>query len=193
MGVLGGESTTCIVGLIDDGGVYIGADSAGVGDDGSLLLRDDKKVFRRGPFLIGFTGSYRLGQLLHYSFEPPELPGLMDELRFMSTLFVDAVRQCLKDGGYAEIRDGRESTNGLFLVGFRGNLYRIDVDYQVGVPLYPFCAVGSGFQVAHGALYASAATGKLPRQRVVEALEAAEHFVTTVRGPFLVMHLENGS
>ena len=38
---------TCIVGLIDEGKVYIGGDSAGAADD-LITVRADEKVFVRG-------------------------------------------------------------------------------------------------------------------------------------------------
>lgn len=50
---------TCIVGLEHNGRVYIGADSAGV-SGWDLTVRADKKVFRNGSFLFGFTDSFRM-------------------------------------------------------------------------------------------------------------------------------------
>lgn len=63
---------TCIVGLVDQGNVWIGGDSAGVGGY-DLMLRADQKVFRNGDFLMGFTSSFRMGQLLRYKLSPPKL------------------------------------------------------------------------------------------------------------------------
>jgi len=53
---------TCIVGIAQEGKVWIGADSAAVSgqDIRATALR---KVFRRGQFLIGYTSSFRMGQL----------------------------------------------------------------------------------------------------------------------------------
>ena len=47
---------TCIVGLISEDRVYVGADSASV-DAGGLITRPTTvpKVFKRGPFIIGYT------------------------------------------------------------------------------------------------------------------------------------------
>ena len=61
---------TCIVGLVHEGVVYIGGDSAGVAGL-SLTVRADEKVFRNSDFLMGFTTSFRMGQLLRYSLKPP--------------------------------------------------------------------------------------------------------------------------
>ena len=52
---------TAIAGLVHDGKVYIGGDSAGVaGMD--LHLRSDPKVFTVGEFVIGYTTSFRMGR-----------------------------------------------------------------------------------------------------------------------------------
>ena len=49
-----GEKMTCIAGLVHEGKVYIGADSAGVsGYDKTIPVAP--KVFRRGGFIVGYT------------------------------------------------------------------------------------------------------------------------------------------
>src|SRR5919109_4864584 len=89
---------TAIVGLADESKVWIGGDSAGVAGL-SLTVRADEKVFRRGEWVFGFTGSFRAGQLLRYSLNVPEPRG--DLAKFLATEFIDAVRYCLKGGGVA--------------------------------------------------------------------------------------------
>ncbi len=54
---------TCIVGLEHNNSVYIGGDSLG-STSGVTIVRQDKKVFHNGETLIGFTSSYRMGQLV---------------------------------------------------------------------------------------------------------------------------------
>ena len=176
---------TCIVGLVDNGNVYIGGDSAGVAGL-NLTVRADEKVFRNGPFLMGFTSSFRMGQLLRYAFKPPLHDPEMDVDRYMATVFIDAVRQCLKDGGYAK-KTNEEESGGNFLVGYQGQLFEIDDDYQVAKPLDGYVAVGCGAQIARGAMFAS--EERQPETRVLMALDAAERFSAGVRRPFLLMTL----
>ena len=67
---------TCIVGLVHEGTVFIGGDSAGVAGL-SLVVRADEKVFRNGDFLMDFTTSFRMGQLLRYNPDsPPKIVGM---------------------------------------------------------------------------------------------------------------------
>lgn len=174
---------TCIVGLVDAGKVYLGSDCAGVGPGWSLSLRDDAKVFFNGDFLIGFSSSFRMGQLLRYEFVPPARHGEQDIYAYMVTTFVSSVRQCLKEGGFAE-RDKEAEKGGQFLVGYEGRIFSIESDYQVGEEMAGFSACGCGYELALGALYA---TGDLPPiERVKVALKAAERFSAGVRGPFKI-------
>lgn len=84
---------TVIVGLVNKGDVYIGGDSAGVaGLD--ITIRADEKVFTNGPFLMGFTTSFRMGQLLRYKFDPPKQTVNTDDMKYMVTDFIDATRKC---------------------------------------------------------------------------------------------------
>lgn len=177
---------TCIVGVVDNGKVFIGGDSAGVAGY-SLTVRADRKVFRNGDFIMGFTSSFRMGQLLAKSFTPPKRHPDTDVYKFMVTDFIDSVRDCLKTGGYAEKHNEAEK-GGTFIVGYQGRLFLIDSDYQVGEAIDGFDACGCGAEIAQGALFANPA-GK-PRDRLKVALEAAERFSAGVRGPF---HIEESA
>ena len=174
---------TCIVGLVHEGVVYIGGDRAGVAGL-SLTVRADEKVFQNGEFLMGFTTSFRMGQLLRYSLKPPRRYPDDRVAKYMVVDFIDAVRGCLKSGGYASKQDEVES-GGTFLVGYAGHLFTVDSDYQVGIPEDGFAAVGSGQDIARGALVAT--QGQEPRSRVLTALRSAERFNAGVRGPFHIL------
>lgn len=177
---------TCIVGLETLDGVIIGGDSAGVAGY-SLTIRADEKVWKQDEFVFGFTSSFRMGQLLRYNLSIPRVPTKdtkpAELVRWMTTEFIDAVRKTLKAGGYAKVESGVER-GGCFLVGWRGALYVIDSDFQVGRATHGYAAVGCGGDIAVGALFA--ARGE-PRGRVKTALEAAAEFSAGVAGPFHIV------
>lgn len=173
---------TAIAGLEAPGKVIIGADSAGVAGY-SISVRADEKVFKVGPYGFGFTYSFRMGQLLRYALDPPELPGNPDHLdRFLATTFIDAVRYCLDEGGYAEKKDNQE-TGGTFLLGVMGRLYQVGSDYQVGRSVCGYDAVGCGEDLALGSLFTTRKQ-KNHKARVQIALEAAAEHSAGVVGPF---------
>ena len=96
---------TCIVALKENGKVYIGGDCAG-SDQSFTHSRKDPKVFKRGKFLIGFTSSFRMGQLLMHTLKVDPQSSIecigatiQTDYQFMCTTFVNADRECLKKGG----------------------------------------------------------------------------------------------
>lgn len=165
---------TCIVGIQYDGGVIIGGDSASVAG-WSRTVRADQKVFTNGAYLIGFTASWRIGQLLHYSLEVPPIIGA-DLDRFMATVFVNAVRQTLKAGG---VDEGPE-----FLVGVAGQLYCVHPTYQVERTLAGYNAVGCGADIALGSLHTTDLPNTQPAERIRLALAAAAAWSSGVVEPF---------
>lgn len=184
---------TCIVGLVDNDRVYIGGDSAGVAGYG-LMIRADKKIFKNGNFIMGFTSSFRMGQLLNFKLKTPALfngDGTEKEIyEYMVTDFVDEVRRCLRDGGYAENKSGVES-GGTFLVGHKNRLFEIESDYQVGESINGVMAVGCGDDLALGSLYTTGTMDLKPEERIKLALEAAEKYSAGVQRPFYIMNTFN--
>jgi len=164
---------TCIVGIEHEGTVYIAGDSAGVDGCGIRTVRADEKVFVVGGIVYGFTTSFRMGQILRYSFVPPQRNDKGD-MAYLATDFVQEARRCFKEHGYEQ--------GGTFLIGYRGHLYRVDEDYQVGRSVDDFQACGAGYEVALGSLFSS--VGEPPIDRCKLALAASAHFVTSVHGPF---------
>lgn len=177
---------TCIVGLRTAEGVWVGGDSAGVaGYD--LTSRADSKVFLVGEFLFGITTSFRMGDLLRYSFEPPKR-GRVGVDRYMRTSFINGIRDVLQAGGFRQ-KQHEVETGGTFLVGYAGRLFCIEGDFQVGESKDPFHAVGCGDQVALGAMYGMGMPTTTPRLMIHRALKAAERYSAGVRGPFKILHL----
>lgn len=179
---------TCIVGIEEKGKVYIGGDSAGV-SGWNITIRADQKVFANGPMIFGFTSSFRMGQLIRFQLSIPECRAKTSgqELKFMCTDFIGAVRSCLKSGGYAEINNNVE-TGGKFLVGFRGHLYLVDSDFQVARSFDGYMAIGCGDNLALGAI--AAMPNVYPPTRIRRALEIAARHSGGVCGPFTIMELK---
>lgn len=176
---------TAIAGIAQDGVVWIGGDSAGVGGY-SLSVRTDPKVFLNGEFIFGYTSSFRMGQILEYDFTPPTPQESEGGMAYMVRKFIPAVKSALKSGGYQTNESG-EDRGGTFLVGWRGELYEIESDYQVARVVQNYHAVGCGDDLALGSLHTTAQYDLTPKERIKMALEAAEEFSAGVRGPFTIL------
>ena len=179
---------TCIVGFSDKEGVSIGGDSAGIaGYD--ISVRSDEKVFKNGPFIMGFTTSFRMGNLLRYSLVIPERRG-ENIIAFMNTKFIESVRQCLFAGGYTPHTEGGRC-GGTFLVAYEGILFVIYDDFQVAVPKDKYASVGCGASYALGALHSIQNSKLSTEERVKIALDAASYHSAGVCKPYTVVSQYN--
>lgn len=190
---------TCIVGLKANGRVFIGGDSAG-SDNHNIETRLDTKVFKVGDFLIGYTSSFRMGQLLRFKFSPPAQHKGQDDYEYLCTEVIDHIKTLFESNGFSKV-DSNVHSGGVFLLAYNNRLYSIYDDYQVGETANGFAACGCGDQVALGSLYTT-----LPRQvvrdgvlanitmtaesRINMALSAAEEFCLGVRKPFVILSSE---
>jgi len=177
---------TCIVGIEHKGVVYLGGDSAGIGGL-DIHTRLDEKVFKNDEFVMGFTTSFRMGQLLRYAFTPPDRSTSKDDMAYLVTDFVDSIRAVYKEKGFM----GRDSdddahgaeTGGTFLFGYRGKLYQVEEDFQIARTSDGFMACGCGESYALGSLLSTSHVSD-PLERLRIALETASHFSAGVRGPY---------
>ena len=182
---------TAIVGLIHEGKVWLGGDSAG-STNYMIRSRAAAKVFRNGHAVIAGCGSARALDLLQYSLVIPERLQSKSVDAYMRIDFIDSVRNCFKYGGVATTHDGAEFGS-QFLVGIEGRLFTIDNDYQVNESIEPWAAHGSGIEYAIASLWTMHRTEHLvndPSARLHVALEAAANYNPFVRGPFTVISTE---
>lgn len=178
---------TCIVGLIDNNKVYIGGDSCGSCSNGDRWTRRDTKVFKVSEFTIGFTESFRMGQVLRFKFKPPTPPRDSKKLyEYMVTKFVDELRKTFKNAGYGSTGKDDGDAGGTFLVGIRNRLFKIEGNYQVAETADSFDSIGCGYPFALGSLESTG--GDKPLRRILQALRVAAKFNGAVTGPFRVVH-----
>jgi ATP-dependent protease HslVU (ClpYQ) peptidase subunit len=173
---------TCIIGLEHEGRVYMGADSY-LGNGHTFGITRERKLFRRGEFLVGTAGDVRFGQLLAYHMTMPEAQGDEPDAQYLVMEFVEPLRAMMKEHGFATIENSVEKTGNRFLLGYRGRLYRV-WDYQVDSYVNGLICIGSGEEVAYGAMMALEALP--PRKRIKRALAIAADRVDTVAPPFYV-------
>lgn len=171
---------TCIVAITQSGKVLMGADSAGVAGS-AMKIRRDTKVFEKAGMLIGCTTSFRMIQLLRFSLVVPKRHADVEPYEFMCTVFIDAVRDTFRQGGFLT-KVNEVETGGQFLVGYEGRLFCVDSDYQVGESFDGYDACGAGHEIAKGSLFESASDPR-PGVRLESALAAAAHFCADVRSP----------
>lgn len=178
---------TCVVGTKSRSGVIIAADSLGsAGWD--CEVRRDPKVGRVKEYVFGYCGSFRLGQVLLYDFDPPIPPKRKapDVYRFLVSEFIPVLREECNRAGLLHKDDNVEGLeNSSFLIGIYSNLFYVEGDFQVGWPHHPYASVGCGAPYALGAMYAGYKAKKRGEDLLMLGLVAAETYSNGVRSPFI--------
>lgn len=166
-----------VVGIVKDKTIWMGADSFATTENGDRRRIICRKIFTNGPYLIGYIGSVRTGQVVKPEFfkAPKRVQDFPDELRKQfeekGCLAVNSETQCV----------GHESN---FLIGTAsGQLFEILVDFQMN-EIADFTAIGSGASYALGSLYTTSKV-KDQKLRILTALKAAATYDTSTGPPFI--------
>ncbi len=181
---------TCIVAIADgDRGVIMAADGQATADD-FTIPRATPKIHCAGNYLIGASGPARTGDLVCYAFDPPPppppdaqpyaLPALL------TTAFVDRLRAVFREGGAMKTEDGVDNTDTVLLVGVQGRVFVVYQDLSVVESTRGYAAIGSGHEIASGALAALRIADPLgsPAHHAQTALRIAADFIASVGRPF---------
>lgn len=181
---------TCIVAIKDERGLHFGGDTA-VLRGWTIYRSGPPKVFARDGILFGSAGDMRTAQVIRHALEIPKPTEGEDDEHYISVTLVDAMREALSAAGALEKKNETEKSAGDndFLIGYRGELYTITGNYSVMRLPGDYAAIGSGVEVALGALFVTGQHPALDRApstalRLMLALEAAEEYAWGVRRPF---------
>lgn len=179
---------TTIAAAVGDLGVVIGADSMVTAGGSQWIQAGCKLEFfdiaigsgETRRLALGTTGSIRFGNLLRYKLRPPH--DLTDDpMGYLSTDFAEEVHRVLTDAKSIDSNNGRDESDSAALVAYAGRLFRISRDFSVTEPDRRFDAVGSGHELALGAIHAIGIED--PRAAVEAALAAAADFDPWTGGP----------
>lgn len=182
---------TCIVGIANGKSVWMGGDSSAVdAQSGEICAVADPKVFLLGSeMLVGYTGSFRVGQLLQYKLKLPKRKAKQTDIQYLTTDFMDSVRKILKAGDWNVLGPEGGPT---FLIGYRGKLYEVGEEMYVLNYEAQETAVGAGGVYALGSLHTTRQIKELaePEERIAWALSASSAHCAFVIPPFHILKLE---
>jgi len=167
-----------VVAIVDKGKVWMGADSYATMEGGERRRIICNKIFTNGPYLIGYVGSVRVGQVVRPEyFTPPD-----DILKLP-----DALIKHFKEKGCLGV-DGEDQTSknaSNFLIATpTGRLFEILVDFQLN-EVKDFTAIGSGSPFALGSLYTTKGI-KNCRRRATTALMVAGVYDMHTGPPYII-------
>lgn len=122
--------------------------------NGHRQARDAKVVALSEVLAVAYCGSGRLGQLLTYHMDELDDPPLgRDEHRWAVKEFIPYLRGVAGEHGHLHIHHNVEMLGeSAFLLAVRGALFLVDSDLGIANGLLSYEALGSGEEVAIGAL-----------------------------------------
>lgn len=178
---------TVIVGIESDGKVYMGGDS-GSATIAMTNATSLSKVFRLGNMLIGYTTSFRMGQVLEHNVILPVHKKDDSDIKYLVSWFIPCIRECFANAGYlGKEMDESRDIGGQFLLGYRGKLYTVYSDFQVNRGTEGYGAVGSGVYFATGAMMTAISMGETrPKSILKYGMKAAAYYNPFVRKPFVI-------
>lgn len=176
--------------------IFIGCDSVVVFGENKYTAKQSKIIRKlvvtsngdMRVMLIGVTGHPRPRTVFHYKVLLPEHDvETMDDYEYISTVVIDKLfcrmeeSGCLGEDSESRIR----ATDANFLIVYNNHIYMIDNIFYVLEPSGNIIAVGSGAQLAIGALRAlQRQSGFIEASMLSASLKVTEEFCTTVCGPF---------
>lgn len=187
-----------VVGIEHKGQVWMAADSLVSDDEITFETTEPPKVFEWNGVVLGSVGSFRVGNVLFEAFEPPKIKASEDALSFMVRRFAPALRVTLEENDIDTKRKVVEDSFMLIdewslmvglIVGGEGRIYIVDDDFSVSRAADGYAFIGSGGEVAAGALFAIQGSKRTPGWRIEKAVAAASKHVASVGGKIVIEHI----
>jgi ATP-dependent protease HslVU (ClpYQ) peptidase subunit len=159
---------TCVIGLMQNGKIYMGADSLiSDGNATCSIPESPSKLLEINGFLFGFSGSARIQNELMDEQNKP-LPS-DDEITIANKIY-RYLNSKQENGTYLLMSKGKS----LIWIGSSGWFSYND-----------YYAIGSGYQFALGAMFITKNISN-PEDRIRMALEATNAHCTVVAPPFII-------
>lgn len=163
----------------------MGADSAAANSWESRPTKTSKLIRLStsdgNPILLGYTTSFRFGQILAHHVDAPA-DSRTDAEAYLIKDFLPVVRRALSEHGFMEkIREREEG--GTALIAYRSRLFRLSGDLGIVESSEKYDAVGAGMYYALGAMHAANERQTRGALVVQFGLKAAIDLCPGVEGP----------
>jgi ATP-dependent protease HslVU (ClpYQ) peptidase subunit len=173
---------TCIIGLeLGNGKTLMGADRQYT--TGWLIKEHSKeysKIFELGLFMVGFSGHVKTHQIIEH-FTKVGNEKTKNNIEYIIKNLILPIKTALREHG--DLKKENEIENmesGYFLVSYAGKIYNVGYDFAISRSIYDFNAVGSGENLANGAMMAL--KNLPPKKRIKKSLKIVSEFDAYVGG-----------
>ena len=168
---------TIIAAYEDTDSYWIGSDSLGA--SASLGADFGTKLIKKNDYIVGFSASYRVADVIKESRNLPKHIKSMNDFRKFRDLFTENL--VAEAGARTEAYNGnglREAPIGIILISSSG-IYAMEADYQIHKIKSGYYANGSGWSISYGALYVAKQNDTPGEQAIKQAVKAAITHSTT--------------
>jgi len=181
-----------VIAAFDDGNTYwIASDS--VGSAGNMQYELGSKLIKKGDYVIGFSWSYRVADIIRECKFLPEAINGMKDLRLLR----DIIKALITKDGAGEGDGQSNGSNGsmtehpvdIVIISPSG-MYTIETDYQIHKVMSGYAMTGSGTEVAAGALYSCKKLNVHGKDAVRLAVTSAMTHVPTCGGKCHIKSVE---
>ncbi|WP_412027910.1 hypothetical protein [Deinococcus yunweiensis] len=182
---------TCIVAIVENNHIHLGGDTCSTAN---VAIEQSKgKLWRASNRMVfGSCGDTRAANVLQFGFTPPARTEGQTLDAYMYLTFAQAVRAFLKEHIHVGVRDNSEDSGVWLLVGWHGRLWQLYPNYCLTESAEPYAAIGSGGEVALGALHTLHAWATTDvTTRLTFALDAAAKFCFGVRAPYTYLSTDH--
>lgn len=146
---------TTLVAIQGDGWTVLGCDSRTSDENGRFAINKAPKIVDNNGILIAGCGSLRASNVLHFGYAQPKPTATENLDKFMTQKFIPQMRKHFTEGGIDIKKDDDVAQNeGGFLVSVKGQIYQVEEDYSWDTNIRGVYTMGSGGDVALGALAA---------------------------------------
>jgi ATP-dependent protease HslVU (ClpYQ) peptidase subunit len=170
---------TIITAYYDGDKHWIASDSYSVA--GYSCFEQGTKLITKGDYILGFSASYRVADVITESDGfPKTMRGLQDLRKFR-----DRLKELLITDGAKKEAEAHEVIQHpvLILIISTSGVFHIDADYQIHKIHQGWYAIGSGQGPARGSLYTSKQLGLEDGKKAVQlAVKSATKHITTCGG-----------
>jgi ATP-dependent protease HslVU (ClpYQ) peptidase subunit len=182
---------TTLIGIQGRTWALLGADTR-IADDSTIykLAKGHSKIVEHEDFTIACAGDLRAINILQAGLKLPKTYVVKDDAHFITSFLIPAMRKAFADSGYEKTNDGQSSHESEFLVVYKAKIYEIGSDYSWVQDSRNIYALGSGGQIALGALASmqgDLTTRTEARKIAGKALEIASAYNSDTAPPFHIV------
>lgn len=146
---------TTIAAIQGNGWTVIACDSKTTLEGGRYLESVSRKIVNNNGILIATAGASRGANIVHYGWKPPVLANNADLDTWVTTKLIPSMRTAFINAGYDKKAEGEAAWNDSeFLISVKGVLYHIFGDYSWEREERGIYIIGTGGELALGALEA---------------------------------------